>query len=207
MRAIFQQRCMMGLVISCLLWFSTLVLAADSQSVVVLKESAQEMIHMLKANQGKLHNPSFLQAQVRRIVLPRFDLTVMAQSIVGRNHWSRATPAQRAEFIRQFSNLVISVYSAPLADYNGDQVQFMPQRSESGSRSVVHTQIIRPTGQKIAVVYQMLQSGGTWKVYDFSIEGISMVSSYRAQFADVLQSQGMTGLLAELQQHHNRSVS
>ncbi len=206
MKVVFKQRCLMGLLVSCLFWFSTSVLAADTQPVVVLKESAQQMIHMLKANQGKLHNQTFLHAQVRKIVLSRFDLTTMAQSIIGRNHWSRATPAERAEFIRQFSSLVISVYAAPLADYNGDEVHFMPQRAGSGSRSVVHTQIIRPTGQKVAVVYQMLQSGGTWKVYDFSIEGISMVSSYRAQFADVLQSKGMTGLLAEMRQH-NRSVS
>lgn len=205
MNAVFKQRGLMGLLISCLFWFSTSVLA-DTQSVVVLKESAQQMISMLKANQNKLHNQSFLHAQVRKIVVPRFDLTTMAQSVVGRNHWTRATPAEREQFIRQFTSLVISVYAAPLADYNGDKVQFMPQRAESGSRSVVHTQIIRPTGQKIAVVYQMLQSGGSWKVYDFSIEGISMVSSYRAQFAEVLQSKGMPGLLAELRQH-NRSVS
>lgn len=200
------KRCLIGFITACVLLLSSLAIAADSQAVVVLKQSTQQMISMLKNNHEKLHNEPFLHAQVRKIVVPRFDLTVMAQSVVGRNHWSNATPAQREEFIRQFTNLVISVYAAPLADYNGDQVQFFPQREESGSRAVVRTQIIRPTGQKIAVVYQMLPANGTWKVYDFSIEGISMVSSYRAQFADVLQTKGMTGLLADLRQH-NRSVS
>ncbi|MDQ2993913.1 MAG: ABC transporter substrate-binding protein [Pseudomonadota bacterium] len=207
MRLALVRQCFIGFFVSILLCVNALAFAAaaDSQPVVVLKQSAQQMVSMLKANHARLHNQKFLHAQVRAIVLPRFDLQTMARSIVGRNYWASATAAQRAAFIREFTSLVISVYAAPLADFNGDQIQFLPQRENAGTRSVVRTQIIRPTGQKISVVYQMLKAGETWKVYDFSIEGISMVSSYRAQFAGVLQQKGLNGLLTDMQQH-NRSV-
>jgi phospholipid transport system substrate-binding protein len=74
----------------------------------------------------------------------------------------------------------------------------MPLRDVSAVRPQVESVIVRKNGQQIPVSYRMLQSGGTWKIYDFSVEGISMISSYRAQFDTILQQKGMAGLLAQL---------
>jgi phospholipid transport system substrate-binding protein len=187
---------------------SVTALAADPAPMALLKQSTVEILAVLKSNQSILKSkPEFLEAEIRRIVVPKFDLTSMAQSVVGRRHWQEASSAQQQAFIREFTNLVISVYAAPLEDYNGDRVQFLPMRGEIGdqSRVVVQTVIIRPTGQRIAVNYSLKSAGNNWKVYDFSIEGISMTASYRSQFADVLESKGMSGLLAQMQVHNRNS--
>lgn len=185
------------------------VFAGDSAPVTLLKESTIEMLATLKSHQGTLKsNPKYLEAQIRRIVVPKFDVTSMAQSVIGRRHWEASSPAVQQAFIREFTDLVINVYSAPLQDYNGDKVEFLPLREsiENQSRVAVQTIIIRPTGQRIAVNYSLKKIGDAWKVYDFSIEGISMVASYRSQFAEVLEAKGLSGLLAQIRSH-SRTVS
>lgn len=182
--------------------------AADPPPVTMLKQSTVQMLAVLKSNQGRLKgNPRIIESEIRRIVVPKFDVVSMAQSVVGRRHWQESSPAQQQAFIREFTDLVVSVYSAPLEDYNGDRVQFFPLRDsiEGQSRIVVQTAILRPTGQKVAVNYSLKYTGNGWKVYDFSIEGISMVASYRSQFADVLENKGMAGLLAQMQNHNRNS--
>ncbi|MBX9587588.1 MAG: ABC transporter substrate-binding protein [Gammaproteobacteria bacterium] len=198
-----------SLVLFCSVFASSAIYANDPAPVTVLKESTIEMLAALKSHQGTLKShPKYLEDQIRRIVVPKFDLTSMSQSVVGRRYWDESSPAMRQAFIREFTDLVINVYSAPLLDYNGDKVHFLPLRENIGgqSRVVVQTIIVRPTGQRIAVNYSLKNSGAAWKVYDFSIEGISMVASYRSQFAEVLEAKGMSGLLAQIRSH-SRAIS
>lgn len=183
--------------------------ANDPEPVTMLKQTTIEMLASLKSHQGSLKsNPSYLMAQISRIVVPKFDVTSMAQSVVGRRHWVESSAALQQAFISEFTNLVVNVYSAPLQDYNGDKVEFLPMREgiDGQSRVVVQTIIIRPTGQRVAVNYSLKRVGSGWKIYDFSIEGISMVASYRSQFAEVLEAKGMSGLLAQIRTR-SRTVS
>jgi len=205
--ALFRKSVQSIVLLFCLLT-SVLALAVDPAPVTMLKESTAQMLAFLKSNQSTLKSrPQLLESEVRRIVVPKFDLTTMAQSVVGRRHWMDASPEQQQAFIREFTDLVISVYAAPLADYNGDRVQFFPLRDAiSGqSRIIVQTAILRPTGQRIQVNYSLKSTGNSWKIYDFSIEGISMIASYRSQFADVLENKGMSGLLGQMRVHNQNT--
>ncbi len=183
-------------------------LAADPVPVTMLKETTVNMLAFLKSHRGSLKSqPQLLEGEVRRVVVPKFDLTSMAQSVVGRRHWTSSSPAERQAFIHEFTDLVVSVYAAPLADYSGDSVEFHPLRGgvAGQARIVVRTTIIRSNGQRIQVNYSLKSAGSSWRVYDFSIEGISMVASYRSQFADVLENKGMSGLLAQMRVHNRNS--
>jgi len=193
----------------CLLWMTSLVaLAADPEPVAILKQTSSQLIRVLQANISRIRRDhTFVERQVRQIVVPHFSIEIMSRSVIGRNYWAKATPKQRHNFQREFTNLVIRTYSAPLSDYNGDRVNFYPYRGSIGkaSRVVVRSIIIRPSGQRIPVNYRLVKTGSTWKVYDFSVEGISMVQSYRSQFSPVLQKQGMAGLVEKIRQNSFKS--
>ena len=180
-----------------LLMLFTLSALADPAPLVMLKQVSTQMTSELDRHKGQI-NTSVIGNIVHRILLPHVDLESMSRSVVGRNYWLQATPAQRTQFKQAFTNLVIKVYAAPLSRYNGETIAFMPLRDASGSRLQVESIISRKNGQRIPVNYRLVQIGGAWKVYDFSVEGISMVSSYRAQFDNILQQQGMSGLLKRL---------
>jgi len=56
-------------------------------------------------------------------------------------------------------------------------------------------------GPSIPVNYSLVSSGSQWKLYDMTVEGVSMLQSFRSQFADKLSRGNMTDLLNALKQH------
>jgi phospholipid transport system substrate-binding protein len=183
-------------------------LAAPVSPVTVLNNAANQMITSLAQNKSKLKNgDGIIYGIVNRVLLPYVDLDRMSMAVVGRQYWTSATPVQKSEFISQFTRLVTSTYAAALASYDDDKVQFFPIRGDYSNSHIVtvRSMIIRRSGQKIRVDYNVVRSGDSWKVYDFSIENISMVQSYRSQFSDVLAQQGMAGLLQRLKSHNKNT--
>jgi phospholipid transport system substrate-binding protein len=193
--------------------FSMLLIMGTSQAevtspVTVLNTAANQMLSSLAQNKARIkQNPSIIYGIVSKDLLPYIDVDRMSMAVVGRDAWTNATPAQKSEFINQFTHLVTSTYAAALASYDDDRVQFFPLRADyTNSRALtVRSVIIRRSGQKIAVDYNVVRSDSTWKVYDFSIENVSMVQSYRSQFSDVLAHQGMGGLLQRLKAHNKNT--
>lgn len=179
------------------------VLAAQAP-VAMLQQTTGQMLSALKQS----HNRSgdALYPIINRILLPHIELNTMSRMVVGR-YWGTATPAQQQEFKKQFTHYVTQTYSTALAQYKNEKVSYFPIRGGiTGNRVQVNSQIEQSNGQTINVNYQLMLSGGQWKVYDFSVEGVGMVQSYRSQFADILSSQGLPGLLQRLQAKNSGHV-
>ena len=79
------------------------------------------------------------------------------------------------------------------------------QTRNTKKRIKVDSKIVRANGLEIDVDYRLVLVGGEWKVYDFSVDNISMIISYRSQFADVLAQKGMGGLIQKLQSKSKRT--
>ncbi len=179
---------------------SSLVFAAVSP-VVLLDQTAIRLIKQLKQHRQQLkQKPELLVKIVNKILIPRINQDKMAQYVVGRTHWRQATAQQRSDFLRYFTRVVISTYAEALHSYSDQKISFAPIRGRLSDLSVVnvHSEIEPMDGPVINVVYQMLREKGTWKIIDFSVDGVSLVQSYRSQFADVLLRGGMVALLKEL---------
>jgi phospholipid transport system substrate-binding protein len=132
----------------------------------------------------------------------------MSRSVLGRDAWSKASPAERQQFTAEFTTLLIRTYGSALSAYNDQTVEFSPLRGspEGESRVQVESRIVRSDGPSIPLNYRLLRQGGDWKVYDFSVDGVSMIESFRTQFAEQLsQGGGMSQLLQKLKQHNQES--
>lgn len=178
--------------------------AGVQSPLTVLKSASNQMIAALERNKSRLDNSNVIFRIVNRILVPHVDANRMAALVVGPQQWRRSSPQQRRQFVSQFKQLVISTYAAALSSYNGDHVRFYPLHSNYNARRTINVKsvIIRRSGQRIPVNYNLRRAGNTWKIYDFSIENVSMVRSYRAQFASVLASSGMSGLIHRLTKHN-----
>ncbi|HVV68788.1 MAG TPA: ABC transporter substrate-binding protein [Gammaproteobacteria bacterium] len=184
------------LLVSWLMLWSVFASAALSPPVEMLQNTTDQMLEGLKETSNR--NTQSLYRLVRTILLPHADLDLMSQQVVGR-YWAQATPAQREEFKKQFTYFITRTYSTALSSYSNQKVKFYPIRGGiNGNRVQVNSTIIQNNGQNITVSYRLNLNNGQWKVYDFSVEGVSLVENYRSQFADVLRTQGMEGLLDRL---------
>ena len=171
-----------------------------------LQQIANRMITQLESNKSTLHSMSVIRRIVNKTLLPSVDMDRMSSSVVGRN-WRTATVAQRAQFEKEFSYLVTTTYASALSSYDGDKVNFQPIRGDYASSQTLRVKsvIVRKNGQRIPITYDVLRSGNAWKVYDFSIEHVSMVQSYHSQFSNVSAQGGMPTLLTRLHNHNRAS--
>lgn len=173
---------------------------AASSPVPMLEQRSNQIIQSLKANRAILKtNPQVIGQAVRQYLLPSVDVRGMARSVLGRNAWNKATRSEQAEFTKLFTNLVIRTYTRPLMQYTDEKVKFFPVAAQSNPKFArVNSVIIRPSGQTIPLNYSMVNTDGSWKVYDLSVEGVSLLQSFRTQFADVLHQSSMQVLIEKL---------
>ncbi len=177
----------------------------------ILKKLADKMVAQLSANQSQLQkDPSIVRHIVETVLVPDIDTNRMAGLVVGRNAWRSASSSERREFVKQFKLVVIATYSDALASFDDDKVVIYPPRQsfEDKKYAQVTSAILRKSGQKIAISYDLISTTdkntgkNVWRIYDFSIEGVSIVQNYRAQFASTLANGGMKRLITQLQQYN-----
>src|SRR5208283_6034333 len=138
------------------------------------------------------------QDKLRQIVSQTFDFTEMAKSALG-YHWKQITPAQQQEFTTAFVAFIEDSYLSKINDYRGQQVAFLLSRNDGPQYAQVNTDIIQPSGKdSIHVNYRLLQEDGTWKIYDVTVDAISIIANYRNQFNRVMNNQGYGVLIADL---------
>ena len=167
--------------------------------VTQLNSVAQKLLNQLRRNQANLKKSGVVRRIARRVLMPHFDQNKIAASVVGRRHWFVASSGERSQFKRLFASLIINTYSAAFQNFNNDRVKFFPLRGSYRQRTVtVNSVLIRGNGQKIRMSYNVVRAGSRWKIYDFTIAGVSMVQSYRAQFASILARGKLRGLIARL---------
>lgn len=193
------KRFLNGLIVLGLL-VSLQVMAQTDSPATLLQDVSNKMIAQLEKNKAQLKQKDVIQKIVDTVLIPHVALNYMGMSVVGRFAWTNAKPDVRREFLHQFTRLVTSTYAAALASYDGDTVQVYPLRGDwQGKRTLqVRSIIIRRSGQRIPIVYNVVKTKKGWLVYDFSIENVSITRSYRAQFASTLSQSGLKGLLQRL---------
>ena len=134
--------------------------------------------------------------QIGYIIKQRFDIEAMSQSILATN-WKRATPEEKRDFVGFFSQYLENTYRQQIEGYSNEQVRFLSEKV-NGERASVETSIVTDSVE-IPVIYKMRLNRDDWYAYDVVIEGVSLVSNYRNTFAAIVKSEGMDGLLLNLQ--------
>jgi phospholipid transport system substrate-binding protein len=133
---------------------------------------------------------------LRAIAAPLFDWTELAKRALGR-HWSARTEPQREEFVRLFPELIERSYYATLERYNGERVVYGAESIE-GDRATVRTKVLNKDGRELLVDYRLRRVGARWLVYDVLIQGVSLVSNYRAQFDQIIRTSSYEQLVERL---------
>jgi phospholipid transport system substrate-binding protein len=133
-------------------------------------------------------------------VLPLIDFEEAARLAVGRA-WAQATPEQRKKLVEEFRKMLVRTYSNAISAYEGQTMKVLPVRMKPGDTEVtVHNQYIRAGSTPLPVDYQMHKTGQGWKIYDITVEGVSLVLTYRSEFDAVVKQSGIDGLIKRLEE-------
>jgi len=126
------------------------------------------------------------RAAIRAIAHETFDFREISQRSLAR-HWQSRSPAERDEFIQLFADLLERSYIGQIEQYSGGEKIVYAGESMEGDQALVRTRLVTKQGTEIPVDYRMHKVGANWLVYDVSIEGVSLVSNYRAQFDRIIR--------------------
>lgn len=176
---------------------------ADMQTPdVLIKNTASEVLDIVRADKElRAGNQKRLLELVDAKVLPHFNFERMTRLAVGKS-WRAATPEQKQALMKEFRILLVRTYTKAFTSYRDQTVEIKPFKLDPAATEVtVKTAIVKPGGggqQPILVDYDMEKSPDGWKVYDLTVEGVSLVTSYRGTFADQIQQVGIDGLIKTL---------
>lgn len=150
-----------------------------------------------------LKNPNLTLTQERRelraLAEPHFDFEGMSKSALG-YHWRDLNPEQRQQFTTLFTAFMEDIALGRVQDYSGQQLEFTREIPMGPGQVQVLGHVVRSGGQPINVSFMSHQVDGLWKVYDITVENISVIANYRNQFNRVINNQGFPQLMALLQQ-------
>lgn len=166
---------------------------------VLIKNTVEEVLEIVRQDQDiRAGNQKKILELVDAKVLPHFNFARMTQLAVGK-YWRSATPEQKQALVTEFRNLLVRTYTKAFTVYQDQAVDVKPFRMPAGATDVtIKTVIVKPGTQSIPVNYDMEKTPTDWKVYDLSIEGVSLVTSYRGTFSEQIQQGGIDGLIKTL---------
>ena len=128
-----------------------------------------------------------------------FDFGEMAKRSLGQ-HWAARTPAERSRFVALFTDLIQHSYIAKVDQHGGARMVFRGE-TVAGDQAVVQTKIPLSNGSEMPLDYRLHRMDDRWQVYDLSLDGISLVANYRAQFNKVIRIDSYETLVAKLRSH------
>ena len=109
-------------------------------------------------------------------------------------HWPRATAKQKQALVTEFRNLLVRTYSSSLTSYNNQTIDYKPLTLKPGDTDVTVKSVVhQPGGQPIPIDYSLDKTDNGWKVYDVTIDGVSLVTNYRASLPAPFVRAGSTG--------------
>ena len=149
------------------------------------------------------------RAALRNAIDERFGYRQMATRALAKN-WDLRSDQERQQFISLFKSLLENSYASKLESYSDEKINYLSEVIK-GKYALVKTEVVRPNST-IAVDYKLTQENGDWQVYDFVIEGVSMIRNYRSQFTKIIRKdsygvlvQKLTDKINELEQGSNAS--
>ena len=189
------KKLLLGLSLLCL---SVTGYAIESPDELV-KRTAEDVLTSVKSDADiQAGDQAKIFALAEEKILPNFNFDKVSRLVLGKN-WTKATPEQKTAFQNEFKTLLIRTYATALSKYKNQTIEYKPLRMAEGAATAsVKTAILQPGGQPIAVDYSLEKKVDTWKVYDIVIEGVSLVTNYRSQFAQEIRQNGLDSLIKKL---------
>jgi phospholipid transport system substrate-binding protein len=166
----------------------------------LVHKTTDEIISRIKANKAAYANDRRkLYAMVDELVLPNFDFRAMARLVLAQA-WRTANEDQRTRFTTEFRDLLVRTYSTALLKYNNQKIDYLPYKGPNDDNTAVVRCNIKQSGggPDVPLEYDFYTRAGAWKVYDVKIDGVSLVTNYRATYAEKVRALGLDALIASL---------
>ncbi len=170
--------------------------AAPPDPMAVCKGTVDKFVAILEDPALK-SNTAERRQRLKDVAAERFDFTQMGRSALG-VHWRDLSDQQRKDFVDLFTRFVEAAYIGRLESYSGQRIDFVKAANDGPDYSQVTSNIIQQNADPIVLSYRLNLENDDWKVYDVTVDNISVVANYRNQFNRVINNQGFDALMNDM---------
>ncbi len=189
--------------------FALLLLAGRPALAAVSAGDAEKFINGLGSDAissltGSGMSSADREARFDGLLKANFDMPGISKFVLGR-YWKIATPDQQTEFAQLLEKLLTQSYAKAFAQYSGQKFAVTGARSNDDGSTVVNSTINQPNGDIIRLDWRVEGEASKPVITDLLVEGVSLRTTHRSDFASAIQSNGGTvkGLLDALRQKVN----
>ena len=140
------------------------------------------------------------RVEIRRVATDLFDFDEISRRALSR-YWASRSPEERAEFVRLFTDLLERSYIGRIEAYSGEKIVYVGETVD-GQFATVRSKVITRRNTETPLDYRLHLKDGRWKVYDILIDHVSFVSTYRSEFARIMQRESYAALLDRLRKQN-----
>jgi len=167
---------------------------AGSEVTSQLKGTIEKVIKIVQ-DEALTNDKQARRVALRKIIAERFNYRQMVMRSLAKN-WDVRSDQERQEFIALFKSLLENSYANKLEAYKDEEINYLDEMIK-GKYALVKTEVVRKSST-IGVDYKLIQENGNWQVYDFVIEGVSMIRNYRSQFTKIIRRDSYEVLVQKL---------
>ena len=189
--------------ITLLLLSVSLPLAAATGPEELIRATSDRVLAELKSNMETYQSdPQRIYRLIDEVVLPHFDFAAMTDLALGKFR-EEVGAEQKPAIVNEFRQLLVRTYSSALLEYTDQSLVYLPtEGSEADGLVTVRTEIEQAGGFPIPINYTLRRGDDGWKVFDISVDGVSLVTNYRSSFARAIKKNGVDGLIQTLQERN-----
>ncbi len=181
-----------------MLGMSALAVAEIPPPDELVRDTVHEVMLIVNYDKTLVSNQARLLRLVEAKILPHFDFERMTKLAVGRG-WRTASVEQKQALILEFRTLLVRTYTKVFVTYPDPKIEIKPIKLDDAATEITVRSVIRISGGQVVIVdYEMEKTATGWKAFDVTVEGVSLVTSYRGSFADQIQQTGIDGLIKAL---------
>ncbi len=174
--------------------------ASKAPPIDVVRSTTESVLARVKTDKDTLRADSGkMYGLVSELIFPHFDFGVMAQWVLG-DSWAGADEATRTAFVDQFRKLLVRTYATALLEFSDQTITYPDaEQSTTPNTATVKQEISQPGSESIPIAYRLHNKTGDWKVFDISVDGVSLIKTYRASFAAAIKNDGLPALIRSLE--------
>jgi phospholipid transport system substrate-binding protein len=167
----------------------------EGEPTEAIKATITELFSILKEFQGPGDSHT-RRREIERVIRRDVHYEDMAKRSLG-GSWLQMDDSARTAYVGLYVNLLRDALANSMTQYSGERISYLAERRQSGFAEVT----TRLVGSKVdtAIDFRLVRRGGRWLVFDAVIDGMSLVGSYRAQFASIMRDASLVQLMEKLE--------
>ncbi|MFX4235529.1 ABC transporter substrate-binding protein [Aliarcobacter butzleri] len=155
----------------------------------IQSEMTKKIDNVLEILQQKNKSNTQKGDDIIKIVDDVFDYELMAKIALGKEAWASITTEKQKEFSKVFEDKLKKSYIEKLELYNDQKVKIIGLKPYNNTRLQLETELLGKDGtyQINYNFYNKSKDSNEWLIYDVDLVGVSIIQTYRQQFAGILK--------------------